>query len=415
MRPSGLLISPALLLLWNACCLLTIASASPYVSATAALVMDADTAEILYEKNMHLPLPIASTTKVMTGLLGVERLRPHELVRVSAYAAAMEPSKLYLQPGELIDAEDLLQAILLKSANDASAALAEKISGSEEAFARLMSRRAQELGARNTHFENASGLPAEGHYSTAYDLALIFRYAMQRPDFAEIMQLRTARVVTSDGRAWNIQSHNRLLWTFPGAVGGKTGWTRAAKHCYVGMAERGSRALVVSVLGSLRLWDDIRALLDYGFSDVDTPDTRLVLSSPTKLIPPPATTRPPQKADGFSDVDTPDTRLVLSSPTKLAPPPATTRVSQKAPAMSGGNESVYIVQVGAFRQRRLAELLRQKLRRRGYAAYVTSDGSRTARWYRVRVGEFETHGEARQLVGRLKHQLGLVGLVSMPD
>src|SRR5919109_3668012 len=308
MRPSGLLISPALLLLWNACYLLPVASASPYVSATAALVMDADTAEILYEKNIHLPLPIASTTKVMTGLLGVERLRPHELVRVNAYAAAMEPSKLYLQPGELIDAEDLLQAILLKSANDASAALAEKISGSEEAFARLMSRRAQELGARHTHFENASGLPAEGHYSTAYDLALIFRYAMQRPDFAGIMQLRTAHVETADGRAWNIQSHNRLLWTFPGAVGGKTGWTRAAKHCYVGMAERGGRALVVSVLGSSRLWGDIRALLDYGFADIDPPDMRLVLSSPTKLSALPATTRSPQRADGIAGVDPPDTR-----------------------------------------------------------------------------------------------------------
>src|SRR5919201_376233 len=198
MRRPGLLIPPALLLLWHTCSLLTSVSASPYVSAIAALVMDADTAEILYDKNPHLPLPIASTTKVMTGLLGVERLRPHELVRVSAYAASMEPSKLYLQPGELIDSEDLLQAILLKSANDASAALAEKISGSEEAFARLMSRRAQELGARHTHFANASGLPAEGHYSTAYDLALIFRYAMQRPHFAEIMQLRAARVVTAD-------------------------------------------------------------------------------------------------------------------------------------------------------------------------------------------------------------------------
>jgi D-alanyl-D-alanine carboxypeptidase len=377
--------------------------------------MDVDTAEILYEKNAHLPLPIASTTKVMTGLLGVERLRPRELVRVSAYAASMEPSKLYLQPGELIDAEDLLQAILLKSANDASAALAEKISGSEEAFARLMTRRAQELGARNTHFENASGLPAEGHYSTAYDLAFIFRYAMQRPDFADIMQMRNARVATSDGRAWNIQNHNRLLWIFHGALGGKTGWTRAAKHCYVGMAERGGRALVVSVLGSSHLWGDIRALLDYGFFDVDTPDTRLALSGPAKLSPAPATTPLPQKSSGFSDVDTSNTRLVLSSPAKLSAVPATTRLPQKAAEVSGGNESGYIVQVGAFRQKRLAELLRQKLRRRGYAAYVTSDGSRTTRWYRVRVGEFETHGEARQVVGRLKHQLGLLGHVAMPD
>src|SRR5918996_2456920 len=189
MTPIGLLFPALLLFMWNMCSFPAFASADPNSSAAAALIMDAATGEVLYEKNAHIPLPMASTTKVMTALLGVERLRPHEVIRISAYAASMSPSKLYLRPGELVRADDLLQAILLKSANDASAALAEKISGSEKAFARAMTRRARELGAQNTHFENASGLPMDDHYSSVYDLALLLRYAMQRPDFAEIMQM----------------------------------------------------------------------------------------------------------------------------------------------------------------------------------------------------------------------------------
>src|ERR1700752_1114451 len=233
MTPFGLRLSALLLLTWNLSSFSSSASADPNPSAAAALLMDAATGDLLYEKNAHIPLPMASTTKVMTALLGVERLRPHEIIQVSTYAASMSPSKLYLRPGELLRADDLLQAILLKSANDASAALAEKISGSEAAFAKLMTRRARELGAQNTHFENASGLPSDDHYSTVYDLAVILRYAMQRSDFAEIMQMKTASVESMAGRAWTVRNHNRLLWSFPGALGGKTGWTRAAKHCYV--------------------------------------------------------------------------------------------------------------------------------------------------------------------------------------
>jgi serine-type D-Ala-D-Ala carboxypeptidase (penicillin-binding protein 5/6) len=208
MRPPQLLLLPLLLLIWMVSSPAGSASASPSPSAIAAFLMDADTGEILYEKNAHIPLPMASTTKVMTGLLGVERLRPHELVHVSSYAALMEPSKIYLRSGELLRADDLLLAILLKSANDASAALAEKISGSEVAFAGLMTRRAHELGARNTQFQNASGLPAEGHYSTAYDLAIILRYAMQRPDFAGLMHMQTAMISSMTGRTWSLHNHN---------------------------------------------------------------------------------------------------------------------------------------------------------------------------------------------------------------
>ena len=405
MRSPGVLLPALLLLTWNVDILPALAEPSP--SAVAALVMDAETGEALYEKNPHLPLPMASTTKVMTALLGVERLRPHELVEVSAYAASMAPSKIYLKPGELIGVDDLLQAILLKSANDASAALAEKISGSEAAFARLMTRRARELGALNTHFENASGLPADDHYSTAYDLAILLRYAMRRPDFAEIMQMKTASVESVAGRMWNIRNHNRLLWTFPGALGGKTGWTRASRHCYVGMVESGGRTLIASVLASSRLWDDIQELLRYGFSDGEPGEPRFVPLSTVTQIPPPVSTVTQLPPPG------PKPTLERRPPERKPPPPKP--VAQKPTEVRGGTTSAFTVQVGAFRNKEAAETLRQKLRKRGYSAYVTAVGTRAARLFKVRIGEFDSQGEAKRLVGRLKSQMGLQALVATPD
>jgi D-alanyl-D-alanine carboxypeptidase (penicillin-binding protein 5/6) len=373
------------------------ASADLNPSAAAALIMDAPTGAILYEKNAHVPLPMASTTKVMTGLLGVERLRPHEIVQVSAYAASMSASKLYLKPGELMRADDLLQAILLKSANDASAALAEKISGSEAAFAKLMTRRARELGARNTHFENASGLPSDDHYSTAYDLAVILRYAMQRPDFAEIMQMKTASVESMTGRAWTVRNHNRLLWTFPGALGGKTGWTRASRHCYVGMVEHSGKTLIVSVLASSRLWTDVSELLLYGFSGAGSGEPRFVSLSTMMTLPAPPPAPPPERKP-------PERKLLEPKPRE-----------QKKGDARGGNAAAYTVQVGAFREKRLAETLRQRLHQRGYSAQVMTSGTRTAKFYRVRLGEFDTRGEAKRFVGRLKSQMGLDAVVAVSD
>jgi D-alanyl-D-alanine carboxypeptidase (penicillin-binding protein 5/6) len=383
------------------------ASADPSTSAQAALLLDADTGEVLFEKNPHLQLPMASTTKVMTALLGVERLRPHELVQVSAYAASMAPSKIHLRPGELIRVDDLLQAILLKSANDASAALAEKVSGSEAAFARLMTRRARDLGAVNTHFENASGLPADGHYSTAYDLAIILRYAMQRTDFAEIMQMKTASVESVAGRMWNLRNHNRLLWTFPGALGGKTGWTRASRHCYVGMVQSGERTLIVSVLASTRLWDDIQELLLFGFSPTEVGEPRFIpISSPTKLTP--LTSAPPPPAP------LPERRSTERRPTEAKRPEAKSP-APKPSNIRDSNNSSFTVQVGAFREKQAADLLRRKLRQQGYSAFVTASETRKVKWYRVRVGDFDSQGEAKRFVGRLKSQTGLEALIAAPD
>jgi serine-type D-Ala-D-Ala carboxypeptidase (penicillin-binding protein 5/6) len=397
MTPNGLVLFALLLLIWNVCYFVPTASADPNPSAVAAIIMDAETGEILYEKNAQLPLPMASTTKVMTALLGVERLRPHEVVHVSTYAASMAPSKIYLKPGDVIRADDLLQAILLKSANDASVVLAEKISGSEDAFARLMTRRARELGAQNTRFENASGLPADDHYSTAYDLAVILRYAMQRLDFAEIMQMKTASIESVTGRAWTVRNHNRLLWTFPGALGGKTGWTRASRHCYVGMVEQGGRALIVSLLASSRLWNDVNELLMFGFAVPGSGEPRFVSLSNVATLPLPVPNRPPERKQ--------------VEPKPPEPKPREARTVE----FSGRNTSGYTVQVGAFREKRMAELLRQRLRQRGYPASVTTTGTRTAKFYRVRLGEFDSQGEAKRLISRLRSQMGLAAVVAASD
>jgi serine-type D-Ala-D-Ala carboxypeptidase (penicillin-binding protein 5/6) len=402
MAPIGLLLPVLLLLVSNICYLPSSASADPNPFAAAALIMDAPTGEVLYEKNAHMPLPMASTTKIMTGLLGVERLRPYEIIQVSAYAASMSASKLYLRPGELMRADDLLQAMMLKSANDASAALAEKISGSETAFAKLMTRRARELGAQNTHFENASGLPSDDHYSTAYDLAVILRYAMQRPDFAEIMQMKTASVESMTGRAWTVRNHNRLLWTFPGALGGKTGWTRASRHCYVGMVEHSGKTLIVSVLASSRLWNDVSELILYGFSATGSGEPRFVSLSNMMTLPAPLPAPPPERKP--PEHKPPERKLPDPKPRE-----------HQAAGVRGGNASAYTVQVGAFREKRLAEMLRQRLHQRGYSAHVMTSGTRTAKFYKVRLGGYDTQGEAKRMVGRLKSQMGLDAVVAASD
>jgi serine-type D-Ala-D-Ala carboxypeptidase (penicillin-binding protein 5/6) len=199
------------------------------------------------------------------------------------------------------------------------------------------------------------------------------------------------------GRSWTVRNHNRLLWTFPGALGGKTGWTRASRHCYVGMVEHGGRTLIVSVLASSRLWNDVNDLVLYGFSSTGSGEPRFVSLSSTMTLPPPPAAPPP-------DRKAPEPKI--SAPKARGQKPVEVRVA---------NTSAYTVQVGAFREKRLAETLRQRLRQRGYSAYVMTSGTRTAKFYRVRLGEFDTQGEAKRFVSRLKNQLGLDAVVAASD
>ncbi len=232
------------------------------LTCRSAYIMDAKTGRVLYDRNADRPGQPASTIKIITGLIAVESFNGDEMVRASAYAANMPASKIYLKKGESYRANDLINAVLLASANDASVALAEKVAGSEQAFARLMTKKAEALGAQNTICKSANGLTREGQQTTARDLATVFNRAMHNPEFAERMS--TTQVHTSDGKV--LRSHNKALWTLDGAVGGKTGYTVAAGKTYVGKFQRNGQAIIVALLGSASMWDDVTTLVEHGFT-----------------------------------------------------------------------------------------------------------------------------------------------------
>jgi serine-type D-Ala-D-Ala carboxypeptidase (penicillin-binding protein 5/6) len=237
------------------------------IHAKAYCIMDADTGKVLSSSNPTLMLPPASTLKVGTALIVANSLKLTDTVLVSCYASQAPPSKLGIKPGEIYSVHDLLYALLLKSANDAARALGEKVSGSEEQFASFMTNRLHQMGAIRTNFETASGLPAPGQYTCAQDLALIFYKAMQNPTLAKIMS--TKSYVICDGK--QCRNHNRFLFTTEYAVAGKTGWTRASKHTYVGLFQNGDKRIIISLLGSPNKWPDLRLLIAQGFSEAGTP------------------------------------------------------------------------------------------------------------------------------------------------
>jgi len=272
------------------------------LSAKSAIVMDADTAELIVWKNPHMKLPPASTTKVMTAILAIENSKLTRKCRVSRNAARKEPSKVNLFPGDRISVEALLYSVLLKSANDAASALAEGVAGSEPAFAKMMTQRAAELGASNTNFKNASGLPEKGHYSTVYDLALIFRQACKYDIFRQIAETRYATLHFGGEKDLLIKNSNKLLWIYDGAVAGKTGYTREARDCYVGMAERNGRRLIVAVLKSEQRWQDVTQLLDKGFELADLGVTLAINDTPT-CVPAGDGSRPEKVGVGSEDED----------------------------------------------------------------------------------------------------------------
>jgi D-alanyl-D-alanine carboxypeptidase (penicillin-binding protein 5/6) len=233
--------------------------------------MDADTGKVLSSQNPHMFLPPASTLKVFTALVALNNLKLDDKVPVSAYAASAPASKLNIKPGETYSVQDMLYAILLASSNDASRAMGERISGSEERFAKFMTQKAREWGAYRSRFENANGLPADDQYSCAYDLALVFRKAMENPTFAKIVNTKTYEL--QDGK--EVRNHNRFLFTTPLAVGGKTGYTKAARHTYVGMFQNGDKRIIVSLLGSDGKWADLRTLIEKGFGEIGAPIAKL--------------------------------------------------------------------------------------------------------------------------------------------
>ncbi|NLJ34433.1 MAG: D-alanyl-D-alanine carboxypeptidase [Firmicutes bacterium] len=240
------------------------------IVAQGAVLMDKESGRLLFAHNPHTPLPPASTTKIMTILLGLELGQPEEIVTISRLAQYQEGSRVYLEEGEEYTLQELLYATQLASANDAAVAVAEHLAGSVEDFARLMNQRARELGAKNTNFVNPNGLPHPEHRTSAYDLALITRQALQYPEYRELITT-SSYPMSWPGRDEDrqLRNANKLFHIYPGADGVKTGYTTEAGHTFVGSATREGRQLISVVLGSdnSSVWSDTTSLLDYGFEN----------------------------------------------------------------------------------------------------------------------------------------------------
>lgn len=233
------------------------------LSARSALVVDAN-GRVLFERHMTERLPPASTTKVLTVLVALESANLDEVVTISKKASRAEPSKVGLKPGETYTVRELCYAALMKSANDACVALAEHIAGSESQFAVLMNRKARLLGARDSHFANSNGLPIKNHYTTARDLAIILHAAMQNPVFTRIATTTEITLEWPQHHALHkVQNKNKLLTQYEFPVLGKTGYTVAARHCYVGQTQS-TNPITVVLLGSQKLWPEAKKLLDFG-------------------------------------------------------------------------------------------------------------------------------------------------------
>lgn len=239
----------------------------PTLSARGAILMDFETGLVLWEKNAYVPMDPASTTKIMTAIVSIELGHPQDEVTISRTAAVVSGSRMGIAPGEVYTLDDLLHGLMMASGNDAAMAIAEYIGGSVANFVALMNKKAVELGALHTHFENPHGLTAPGHKTTAYDLALITAYAMRNPYLVRLVSTTKYTVFPLHGRSpYTLYSTNRLLDFFPGANGIKTGTTARAGQCLVSSATRSGWRLLAVVLHSGDRWSDSARLLEWGFT-----------------------------------------------------------------------------------------------------------------------------------------------------
>jgi D-alanyl-D-alanine carboxypeptidase (penicillin-binding protein 5/6) len=242
------------------------------INSRAAVVMNASTGAILYAKNPDLRCPPASTTKLMTAIVAIERAGIQDIVTISRNASLTPPHKAGFKEGDKVTIEELLNAALISSANDAAVALAEEVAGSEYRFVQLMNAKAAEIGAYDTRFINANGLPGAGQYTTATDLSKIMGYALRYPKLREIIGTRVSEISTERGKAIFLRNTNKLLWSEDDLVGGKTGYTRKARHCFVCAAERRQDTVIVTVLGSPSrqdLWKESASLITRGFYAIE--------------------------------------------------------------------------------------------------------------------------------------------------
>jgi len=247
----------------------TPSAVAPKLTSPSAVLEDLGTGQVLYAKRASMRRPIASITKIMTALVVLEEASPGEEVVVSARAAGTRASQLGLVTGERISVRELLYALLMQSSNDAAVALAEHVGGSVAGFVALMNSKAEQIGIHRTRFLDPAGLEDRG-YSTAKDVAAVVRAAYMEPLFARITRTKFHKIPAPSGPPRRIQNRNILLWLYPGAIGGKTGFTTPAQHCLVAAADRGAVRLVAVALGSRSddaagVFDDGAALLNFGY------------------------------------------------------------------------------------------------------------------------------------------------------
>ena len=361
------------------------------LTARSAFLLDLTTGQVLYQREPDLPLPPASTTKIVTAIVALEsHRRGKDLLSVTKTATRVPSSKLYLRPGQTMSVEDLLYGLLLSSANDASLVLAEGIAGSVERFAEMMTDKAREIGAANSHFTNPHGLTAPEHYSTARDMALLFNYAMKNPAFREIVRTKTSSVSSISAgkvrkvRHIQVRNHNRLLWSFEGAIGGKTGYTHAAQKCFVGAVSRNGVTLIVSMLGSRDLWGDTKRLLEYGLENYET----------LRVAARPAA---PSRSGG----------QVAFAADKPAAPLLSWEEEKRIHSING-----YLLQIASFRERERAESLQKSITEGGYPSFLEQGSLQNGETtYRVRIGPYPELSDAQEAAREIENKSGFRAII----
>lgn len=240
------------------------------VSAKSSILICADSSDIVWSKNENEPLPIASTTKIMTSLLTIEQSQAENTdVEITDEMVRVEGTSMGLMVGDVIKLSELAKGMLLPSGNDAANAAAIAIGGSKEKFADIMNEKAHQIGMKNTKFVTPSGLDSADHHSTAFDMAILGAFAMENEDFSEIVSKKSMNVeYVKPEKKVNLINHNKLLRLYDSCVGIKTGFTKAAGRCLVSCAQRDGVRLVAVTLNAPNDWDDHKNLYDYGFSNI---------------------------------------------------------------------------------------------------------------------------------------------------
>ena len=249
------------------------AAEKPSITADSAIVVEATTGRVVYEKNADEVRPPASMTKILTCILAMEQMRPHTLVTISPMVAATEDVFFDWYPGNQLEAQDLLRAMMLISENGAAVAIAQQVSGTVPLFSKMMNEKAREIGCENTNFANPNGLPNRNHYSTARDMAKIAVYCMRNAEFRKLVGARkdVVRWAYPKGKYVEVENTNELLETYAGATGLKTGWTMAAGGCLAASAKRNGVELIAIIMhaeDTETRFTDARKILDYGFGQV---------------------------------------------------------------------------------------------------------------------------------------------------